>query len=101
MAQRLFGPEDRARILQNGNVLRVGETMITYSPAFKIAAVRENLVEKKPPHLIFRDAGFDLDPLGRKTLRNAWRGGERSSRSMARRVEARAKWKEHHGAATQ
>jgi transposase-like protein len=50
--------------------LRVGEAAITYSPAFKIEAVRANLVEGKPPHLIFLDAGFDLDLIGHETPRH-------------------------------
>ncbi len=64
---RLFGPEDRARISQNKNVLRVSETTITYSPAFKVEAVRANLDKGKPPLLIFLDAGFDLDLIGHET----------------------------------
>lgn len=67
MAGRVWGPEARARISQNKNVLRVGATQITYSPDFKVEAVRANLVEGKPPHLIFVDAGFDLDLIGRET----------------------------------
>lgn len=67
MSERLFGPEARAKISENKNVVRVSEWMITYSPDFKVEAVRANLVERKPPHLIFLDAGFDLDLIGRKT----------------------------------
>lgn len=67
MAERLFSPEDREKILQNENVLRVGESKITYSPDFKIRAVRANCVEGKPPQLIFLEAGFDLQLIGRDT----------------------------------
>lgn len=67
MSGTLFSPEERARILQNKNVLRVGEAAITYTPAFKVEAVRANLVEGKPPHLIFVDAGFNLDLIGHRT----------------------------------
>lgn len=76
MAERVFNPETRAKILQNKNVLRVGETQITYSSDFKVAAVRAYLVEGKPPYLIFLDAGFDLDLIGRETPRHClkeWR----------------------------
>jgi putative transposase len=76
VAERSFSPEDRARILQNKNVLRVGETEITYSPAFKAEAVRANVVGNKPPHLIFLDSGFDLDLIGRETPKSClkrWR----------------------------
>ena len=67
MADRLREPEVRARILQNKNVLRVGEMQITYCPAFKVEAVRANLMDGKPPQLIFLDAGFDLDLIGHET----------------------------------
>jgi transposase InsO family protein len=73
MAERVFDPETRSKILQNKNVLRVGETQITYSPYFKVAAVRANLVEGKSPHLIFLDAGFDLDLIGRETPKRCLR----------------------------
>lgn len=62
-----FNPEDRVRLLQNENVLRVSDKTLTYSPDFKVRAVRESVVEGKPPQLIFLDAGFDLDLIGRDT----------------------------------
>jgi transposase-like protein len=62
-----FNPEDRVRLLQNENVLRVSDKTLTYSPDFKVRAVRESVVEGKPPHLIFLDAGFDLDLIGHDT----------------------------------
>lgn len=67
MKKRVYSPEDRAKISQNRNVLRVGEAGITYSPDFKVEAVRANLFEGKPPFLIFQDAGFDLDLIGHHT----------------------------------
>lgn len=76
MAERAFDPETRAEILRSKNVLRVGETQITYSPDFKVSAVRANLVNNRPPYLIFIDAGFDLDLIGRETPKNClkkWR----------------------------
>jgi hypothetical protein len=67
MAGRAWSPEVRAKISQNKNVLRVSETQITYSPDFKVEAVRANLIEGKTPQVIFVDAGFDLDLIGRQT----------------------------------
>lgn len=67
MAGRLFGPEDRSRLLQNKNVLKVSEATITYSPDFKVRAVRANITEGTPPYLIFLEAGFDLDLIGPNT----------------------------------
>jgi transposase len=92
MTERLFDPEARAKIQQNKNVLRVSETTITYCPAFKVVAVRANLFERKPPHLIFVEAGFDLDLIGRETPKRClkrWRaifqqGGEEGLRTDQR-----------------
>lgn len=67
MSERVFSPEDRAKLRQNKHVLKVGDVKITYSPAFKVEAVRANLVEGKPPQIIFLDAGFDLDLIGHET----------------------------------
>lgn len=67
MTERLFDSDARAKILQNKNVLRVTETTITYSPDFKVAAVQAHLVGRKSPQVIFVDAGFDLDLIGRDT----------------------------------
>ncbi|MHB0885730.1 MAG: HTH domain-containing protein [Bacillota bacterium] len=76
MVGRLFSPEDRARLLRNPNVLRASEKAITYSPDFKVEALRQNTVEGKPPVEIFLDAGFDLDLVGHETPRRClkrWR----------------------------
>ncbi len=67
MSDRLFSPEARAKLLKNKNVLNVTEGTITYSPDFKVKAVRANLLEGKPPLFIFVDAGFDLDLIGHET----------------------------------
>lgn len=67
MVDRLFSPEVRARLLQNKNVLKVGETGITYCPDFKVKAVRAYLIENKPPQVIFLEAGFDLELIGPET----------------------------------
>lgn len=66
MTERFFDAEARAKILANKNVLRVSETVITYAPEFKVEAVRANLMEQKAPQLIFIQAGFDLDLIGRE-----------------------------------
>lgn len=67
MGERFYDPEARARLLRNKNVFKVTETTITYSPDFKVAAVRANVTEGQPPHRIFLDAGFDLDLIGHET----------------------------------
>lgn len=122
MSRKRFSAEDRARLMKNGNVLKVGEAFLTYCPAFKVEAVRQYLAGKTPQR-IFQDAGFDLDLIGRKTPKRqllAWRtvfeqrgeaglmidrrgrhstGGRRSDRELTvderlRRAEARVRYLE-------
>lgn len=66
MSGRVFSPEDQAKLRQNPNVLKVSETVITYSPDFKVRAVRAN-AEGKPAFLIFLEARFDRDLIGIRT----------------------------------
>lgn len=67
MTERIFDTETRAELLRNKNVLKVGEAKITYCPDFKVKAVCAHLMEGKPPQLIFIEAGFDVDVIGRDT----------------------------------
>lgn len=95
MVGRLFSPEDRARLLQNPNVLRASEKTITYSPDFKVEAVRQNTVEGKPPVEIFLDAGFDLDLIGRETPKRCLKRWRKILRQRGRqwlRSEQRGKY---------
>lgn len=66
MVGRVFSPEDQAKLRQNPNVQRVSETVITYSPDFKVRAVHAN-AKGKPPFQIFLEAGFDRDTIGLRT----------------------------------
>lgn len=66
MRKTLFDAEAQARISKNENVLRVSETTVTYSPDFKVRAVRASIEQGKLPQLIFLEAGFDVDLIGRE-----------------------------------
>jgi transposase-like protein len=66
MSKRLFTQEQIALLLQNKNIARASEKTITYSRDFKLAAVKR-YKEGLPPSDIFREAGFDLALIGRKT----------------------------------
>lgn len=48
----------------NANVLHVSERSITYQPSFKLVAVKA-YQEGKGPAEIFKEAGFNLDIIGR------------------------------------
>ena len=75
MNKRLFTQEQIASLLENEHVVRVSERSVTYSPDFKIAAVKR-WKEGLPPSAIFTEAGFNLTVIGRKTpkwLVTRWR----------------------------
>ena len=66
MSKRIFNKEQIKTLLQNLNVAGCSEKSISYRKDFKILAVgkyREGL----PPSEIFRQAGFDIGTIGRKT----------------------------------
>jgi transposase len=59
----LFTEENMRRLETNSNVQHVSETNITYTPEFKLAAVKA-YEEGETPAEIFIKAGFDLDLIG-------------------------------------
>ncbi len=79
MSKRIFTKEEVARLLANKNVSGCSERSITYSKDFKIKAVRlynQGLTSSE----IFKQAGFDLNTIGRdqpkecmKRWRRSWR----------------------------
>ena len=66
MSKRIFNKKQIETLLQNPNVAGCSEKSISYRKDFKILAIgkyREGL----PPSEIFRQAGFDIGIIGRKT----------------------------------
>lgn len=65
MSKITFSSNDIDILNKNTNVLRVSEKTITYTDEFK-----RNFIEKylrgKLPHVIFEEAGFDLNMIGYK-----------------------------------
>jgi transposase-like protein len=59
-----FSESQIRQIEVNANVLHVSERSITYQPSFKLAAVKAYL-EGKGPADIFKEAGFNLEIIGR------------------------------------
>lgn len=75
MSKRLFTQEQIASLLKNKRVIRASERSITYSASFKLAAVKL-YQEGLSPSEVFREAGFSLALIGRKTpkwLLTRWR----------------------------
>jgi hypothetical protein len=66
MSIRTIFTEHQIKILEsNPNVLHVREKAITYTPSFKLFAVKSNASGKTPTQ-IFLEAGFDVILIGTK-----------------------------------
>jgi transposase len=75
MSKIIFTREQVNELLKNENVAHAGKT-IAYSKDFKIRAVK--LYEQGfMPREIFRQAGFDLDVIGKKKPKNCLRDWNR------------------------
>jgi transposase len=75
MRARLFSETEINLLSKNKNVVSVSTKSITYNPIFKLFAVIE-YQSGKPPMEIFRDAGFDIDMIGKRNPHNSlarWR----------------------------
>lgn len=59
MSKIIFTESQRKDLESNPNVIKVSDRSITYSPAFKVAAVNEYL-KGKSPYQIFVEQGFDM-----------------------------------------
>jgi transposase-like protein len=94
MSKIIFTSEQIEQLLKNENVTRCSETSISYSKAFKINAV--NLYNKQglSPSEIFKQAGFDLNVIGKKKPKGrmeCWNKIYRSKGLNELRVENRGK----------
>lgn len=65
MSKRIFTSKETEQISKNRNVSRCSERSITYSKDFKINAVKLYNEQGLTSTEIFRQAGFDLDTIGR------------------------------------
>lgn len=74
--KRVVFTEEQIRMLEaNPNVLRVTESAITYTPAFKLAAIQAYM-QGQTPSEIFIQAGFNLDVIGHQKPKHSlkrWR----------------------------
>lgn len=60
----MFNAEQIDELSRNKNVLRCSSKSITYSPEFKLTAIRRYYEDGLSPSQIFEEAGFCLDWLG-------------------------------------
>jgi len=72
MSKRIFTAEQIKILLQNENVSKCSDKMIVYDNKFKVKAVCE-YHKGLSPSQIFRQAGFDLDMIGRKMPKESLR----------------------------
>ena len=75
MSKRRFTQEQVLELLKNVNVAKSSEKAITYSKDFKIRAVKQYHEDGLGARQIFRNAGFDLDVIGKgqpKSLMQDW-----------------------------
>lgn len=70
MSKSTFLPEDIKKLEENHNVAKVSERSIIYTDEFKRLFIDEYL-KGKLPRLIFENAGFDLDMIGKKRYEQA------------------------------
>lgn len=62
----MFNPEQIRELLKNKNVDKCSPNSITYSKDFKLRSVKRYYDQGDSPNMIFEQAGFDLDIIGRK-----------------------------------
>ncbi|KJD42236.1 HTH domain-containing protein [Paenibacillus terrae] len=63
--EQRFSESQIRQMEDNANVLHITERSIAYQPTFKLAALKA-YQEGKTPAEIFREAGFNLDMIGRE-----------------------------------
>jgi len=93
MSQRIFNEEQIKELLRNQNVTKCSNKSITYKKDFKISAVKK-YQEGLPASLIFKQAGFNIDLIGRKTPKwclERWRRTFRDEGIKGLSNEARGK----------
>ena len=80
MNKRMFTKEQIQALLENENVAKCSEKSITYSPEFKLNAIRQYYDCGLSPVQIFVDAGFDLSMIGKQTPKYCLRDWKRVHR---------------------
>ena len=76
MSKRRFTKDQIEELLKNKNIEKCSEKSISYSKEFKIRAIKQYNEEGLSSTMIFKQAGFDLNIIGRDTpdrCMNMWR----------------------------
>jgi len=65
----MFTQEQINKLQRNKNVSKCSSTSITYSKEFKLCAVKKYYENGYSPKMIFEEAGFNLNTIGRERAR--------------------------------
>ena len=93
MNKRIFNQNQIAAIEGIGAVSKCSEKAITYTKEFKLKALKQ-YEEGIPPTEIFREAGFDMQLIGKETPRRSlgrWRKIHRIKGKKGIQIDARGK----------
>ena len=93
MSKRIFTKEEEEYLLKNENIANCSERSITYSKDFKIKAVKQ-YEQGLTSGDIFRQAGIDLNLIGRKTPKyclRRWNKTYRQKGEKALTIESRGR----------
>lgn len=72
----MFNPEQIKELLNNKNIVSCSSKSITFSGDFKVMAVKKYYDDGYGPSMIFEEAGFDLETLGKDRIKHCllrWR----------------------------
>jgi transposase-like protein len=88
----MFNPEQIKEMLNNKNVVSCSYKSITFSGDFKINAVRQYYDKGYSPSIIFEEAGFDLEVIGKSRAKDClirWRKAYNNKGEQELREERR------------
>ncbi len=78
MSNKIYNEFQIKKLEKNPNVLNCSDRSITYSPEFKIKAIKE-YKSGKIPSQIFIEQGFDLDMIGKEQPKRCLRRRKNNS----------------------
>jgi transposase-like protein len=94
MSKRIFNEDQIRELLANPNVSRCSDKSITYSKTFKVLAVKKYYEGGYSPNMIFKEAGFNKQVIGKDAPNQCLRRWKKIYRSQGEgklRVETRGK----------
>jgi transposase-like protein len=96
----MFSPEQVKELLKNKNILRCSSKSITFSPNFKLQAVKQHSEQGYNAKLIFKKAGLDLVIIGLANAKGClkrWRKiyNTKGEKSLITESRGRRGWKKY------